>query len=459
MDFISFIYLARYDAVTVEGKLQWQDQLSHLNKPFFDVCDGIFVNYTWKRENPVLSVALAGPGRQYDVFFGCDIFGRGSYGGGGLETHVAVSVLVDAGVSVALFAPGWVLENRVQEDEEREFLRTDDQFLTASNSRANVGSNVETGDEICVGATVGTSTDGGSLQSEGMEGGLEKVVMIEGKAVCSAYCHNIKVPRSVEAVQSDLLRESFALWSPIATALMKRGPGRGPTAAVLSGSAVEQVKSATTLPTSSDLTASELEPQVGEGEADAHVDGRSHAITGPAVNTISDVTKAIAVDTAHSATSVGSSTVPANSANTTHSTDSASTAQSVSSNRSILYHGDNASKWTRIHGPVAPFTITFSQAAGKHMFVGGRRYPHWAPPLLALRNSCLTSSADSVPPMESQSVPSFTSPAVVPPFRPPVQEVGFYDLRLQEINWTMDSLLVEHRGIRANLCYDHGELS
>jgi mannosyl-glycoprotein endo-beta-N-acetylglucosaminidase len=36
-----------YDAVTIEGKLEWQNQLNQLNKPFFDVCDGIFLNYCW----------------------------------------------------------------------------------------------------------------------------------------------------------------------------------------------------------------------------------------------------------------------------------------------------------------------------------------------------------------------------------------------------------------------------
>ncbi len=37
-----------YDAVTVEGKLQWQNELNRLNSPFFQACDGIFLNYTWK---------------------------------------------------------------------------------------------------------------------------------------------------------------------------------------------------------------------------------------------------------------------------------------------------------------------------------------------------------------------------------------------------------------------------
>ena len=37
-----------YDAVTMQGKLQWQDRLTDLNQPFFDACDGLFVNYTWQ---------------------------------------------------------------------------------------------------------------------------------------------------------------------------------------------------------------------------------------------------------------------------------------------------------------------------------------------------------------------------------------------------------------------------
>lgn len=38
----------RYDCVTIDGKLDWQNQLNEKNKPFFDICDGIYVNYGWK---------------------------------------------------------------------------------------------------------------------------------------------------------------------------------------------------------------------------------------------------------------------------------------------------------------------------------------------------------------------------------------------------------------------------
>lgn len=38
----------RYDSVTIDGKLTWQNQLNENNKPFFDLCDGILVNYSWE---------------------------------------------------------------------------------------------------------------------------------------------------------------------------------------------------------------------------------------------------------------------------------------------------------------------------------------------------------------------------------------------------------------------------
>ena len=99
-----------YDAVTTEGLLQWQDRLSPLNAPFFDACDGIFVNYTWKPAAAALTAAAAGE-RRFDVFMGVDVFGRGTLGGGGMRSDVALKAIRRAALSAALFAPGWVLEN------------------------------------------------------------------------------------------------------------------------------------------------------------------------------------------------------------------------------------------------------------------------------------------------------------------------------------------------------------
>ncbi|XP_031497779.1 cytosolic endo-beta-N-acetylglucosaminidase 1-like [Nymphaea colorata] len=104
-----------YDAVTINGALNWQNQLNAKNKPFFDLCDGIFVNYSWKEDFPKSSAILAGD-RNYDVYMGIDVFGRGTYGGGQWNTKVALDVLKQSSVSAAIFAPGWVYETNQQPD-------------------------------------------------------------------------------------------------------------------------------------------------------------------------------------------------------------------------------------------------------------------------------------------------------------------------------------------------------
>ncbi|KAL4853952.1 Cytosolic endo-beta-N-acetylglucosaminidase 2 [Chlorella vulgaris] len=98
-----------YDAVTIEGRLKWQNSLNALNRPFFDACDSIFINYGWKKRTPALVREEAGE-RCGAVFMGIDCFGRGTYGGGGFNCEVALTACLEAGLSAALFAPGWPFE-------------------------------------------------------------------------------------------------------------------------------------------------------------------------------------------------------------------------------------------------------------------------------------------------------------------------------------------------------------
>ncbi|KAI3458498.1 hypothetical protein Pfo_015161 [Paulownia fortunei] len=104
-----------YDSVTVDGDLSWQNQLNDNNKPFFDLCDGIFVNYSWEEDFPKLSADVAGD-RKFDVYMGIDVFGRGTYGGGQWTTNVALDVIKKDDVSAAIFAPGWVYETKQAPD-------------------------------------------------------------------------------------------------------------------------------------------------------------------------------------------------------------------------------------------------------------------------------------------------------------------------------------------------------
>uniref|UniRef100_A0A6A7FVT6 Cytosolic endo-beta-N-acetylglucosaminidase-like n=1 Tax=Hirondellea gigas TaxID=1518452 RepID=A0A6A7FVT6_9CRUS len=39
-----------YDSITHDGSLHWQDQLNGYNSCFYEVCDAIFLNYSWKVE-------------------------------------------------------------------------------------------------------------------------------------------------------------------------------------------------------------------------------------------------------------------------------------------------------------------------------------------------------------------------------------------------------------------------
>ncbi|KAL6838252.1 hypothetical protein ACP4OV_031924 [Aristida adscensionis] len=104
-----------YDAITVKGQLDWQNKLNEYNKPFFDLCDGLFVNYTWGKTYPQDSATAAG-NRKYDVYMGIDVFGRNTYGGGQWNTNVALDLLKKVDVSTAIFAPGWVYESKQPPD-------------------------------------------------------------------------------------------------------------------------------------------------------------------------------------------------------------------------------------------------------------------------------------------------------------------------------------------------------
>lgn len=96
-----------YDSVVKSGKIQWQSQLNNENLEFFHSCDGFFTDYHWKIGMPLQSAQLAGS-RQWEVYTGTDIYGRGTYGGGEYNTRIGVNNSLDT--SVALFAPGWTWE-------------------------------------------------------------------------------------------------------------------------------------------------------------------------------------------------------------------------------------------------------------------------------------------------------------------------------------------------------------
>ncbi|KAK2192017.1 hypothetical protein NP493_40g00036 [Ridgeia piscesae] len=114
-----------YDSVINSGKLDWQNEVNELNRSFFDVSDGIFLNYTWNDNNLQRSRELAEQsGRPYDVYVGVDVYGRGCRGGGGFNTKEAVHTTRMHNLSVAIFGQGWAHERLDKVD----FLQNENRF-------------------------------------------------------------------------------------------------------------------------------------------------------------------------------------------------------------------------------------------------------------------------------------------------------------------------------------------
>ncbi|CAG8481137.1 11262_t:CDS:2 [Gigaspora rosea] len=95
-----------YDSVTTAGKVRWQNILNDKNISFFNVCDGMFTNYHYGKNGPAMSAMVAGS-RNRDVYTGIDTYGRGTYGGGGFNTFLALEAIKHGRTSAGIFAPAW----------------------------------------------------------------------------------------------------------------------------------------------------------------------------------------------------------------------------------------------------------------------------------------------------------------------------------------------------------------
>ncbi|KAF7725441.1 hypothetical protein EC973_009615 [Apophysomyces ossiformis] len=102
-----------YDALTVNGEVDYQNELNKWNAPFFEATDGLFVNYWWEANYPEKAARLAKKeGRTpKDVYFGTDVWGRGTYGGGQYNTYKGVEASDKGGTSSVLFAMAWTYQH------------------------------------------------------------------------------------------------------------------------------------------------------------------------------------------------------------------------------------------------------------------------------------------------------------------------------------------------------------
>lgn len=153
-----------YDSVVLSGAVRYQNSLNDFNKLFFDACDGIFLNYAWNEILLHASASKAG-GRKFDVYAGIDVFGRGTFGGGGFKCNVALKAIKDCSLSTALFAPGWVFENLPAQDFEANQTRFFAPFGEVFAARPLVLANAQFG--TCFGRGYGDQVvmDGKTISS------------------------------------------------------------------------------------------------------------------------------------------------------------------------------------------------------------------------------------------------------------------------------------------------------
>jgi hypothetical protein len=79
-----------YDSILNTGELKWQSALNDKNYRFFPVSDLFFTDYHWVPENIRITRLTAGEQNLDRVLMGVDVWGRGSYGGGGWDTSAAI---------------------------------------------------------------------------------------------------------------------------------------------------------------------------------------------------------------------------------------------------------------------------------------------------------------------------------------------------------------------------------
>ena len=98
-----------YDAVCMNGVIAYQNELNANNKPYFDACDGIFLNYAWNQDGLESSASLAGA-RARDVYAGIQPF---NYQFG---TYQPIQTASLAGISAGLFAQSWTYQKQTDAD-------------------------------------------------------------------------------------------------------------------------------------------------------------------------------------------------------------------------------------------------------------------------------------------------------------------------------------------------------
>jgi Glycosyl hydrolase family 85 len=118
--------ITRYDALTVNNKVSYQNTLSYSNLPFLKACGHMLTNYAWEPSliDCALSIAAQNHIDPQNIYFGIDVWAQNrprgvkhpritypEFDGGGTNTGVAVAKCKEKGVSAGIFGPGWSWEH------------------------------------------------------------------------------------------------------------------------------------------------------------------------------------------------------------------------------------------------------------------------------------------------------------------------------------------------------------
>lgn len=126
-------YVIWYASLARTGRKKHQMRLDTDGAPFFRCVDGFFTDYGWTTDDAKYSAAFD-LDRRFDVFMGVDVFGRHeTLGGGKLDCDIALRAAWNAGVSAALFAPGWTHEC-LQHEASEDFVAVEERFWTKARS-------------------------------------------------------------------------------------------------------------------------------------------------------------------------------------------------------------------------------------------------------------------------------------------------------------------------------------
>merc|ERR1712226_1435630 len=115
-----------YDSITSKGSLDWQNKLCPANKCFYDLADGIFLNYWFSKSGLEESYKLADPNFS-KVYASIDCFAPRTPANrlknwplGGFEIEKVEKMIFEndhGKISRAVFAPGWLFENYLKKED------------------------------------------------------------------------------------------------------------------------------------------------------------------------------------------------------------------------------------------------------------------------------------------------------------------------------------------------------